>query len=114
MATSEGTAPGALGGFAERPSGPPRHSAGRYVFTPEIFDFLESTAPGKGGEIQLTDAMRAMVRQQPMYGKRLEGRRCDIGDKEGFIKTNIEFGLRDETIRTSLQAYIRQRAEDLG
>ncbi|MBP8303615.1 MAG: UTP--glucose-1-phosphate uridylyltransferase GalU [Phycisphaerae bacterium] len=88
--------------------------AGRYVFTPEIFDFLESTAPGKGGEIQLTDAMRAMVRTQPMYGKKLEGRRYDIGDKEGFIKTNIEFGLRDETIRTSLQAYIRQLAGDLG
>jgi len=87
--------------------------AGRYVFTPEIFDYLETTAPGKGGEIQLTDAMRAMARKQTMYGKKLAGKRYDIGDKEGFIKTNIEFGLRDETIRTQLKAYIRQLAQDL-
>ena len=87
--------------------------AGRYVFTPEIFDYLETTAPGKGGEIQLTDAMRAMVRKHPMYGKKLAGKRYDIGDKEGFIKTNIEFGLRDETIRTQLKAYIQQLAQDL-
>ncbi len=87
--------------------------AGRYVFTPEIFDFLEGTAPGKGGEIQLTDAMRAMVRKHPMYGKKLAGKRYDIGDKEGFIKTNIEFGLRDEAIRPQLQAYIRQLAEEM-
>jgi UTP--glucose-1-phosphate uridylyltransferase len=88
--------------------------AGRYVFTPEIFGFLETTAPGKGGEIQLTDAMRAMARTQAMYGKKLAGKRYDIGDKEGFIKTNIEFGLRDETIRPQLKAYIRQLAKDLG
>ena len=78
-----------------------------------LTDFLEATAPGKGGEIQLTDAMRAMVRTQPMYGKKLAGKRYDIGDKEGFIKTNIEFGLRDESIRPQLQAYIRQLAKDL-
>jgi UTP--glucose-1-phosphate uridylyltransferase len=103
--------------FVEKPSPEEAPSnlvfAGRYVFTPEIFDYLETTAPGKGGEIQLTDAMRAMARKQTMYGKKLTGKRYDIGDKEGFIKTNIEFGLRDETIRAQLKAYIRQLAKDL-
>jgi len=103
--------------FVEKPSAEQAPSnlvfAGRYVFTPEIFDYLETTGPGKGGEIQLTDAMRAMVKDQAMYGKRLQGRRYDIGNKEGFIKTNIEFGLQDNSIRLQLQAHIQQLANDL-
>ena len=87
--------------------------AGRYVFTPAIFRYLETTPPGKGGEIQLTDAMRAMVKDQAMYGTKLRGKRYDIGNKEGFIKTNIEFGLKDDEIRDQLRAYIKQRAEEL-
>ena len=87
--------------------------AGRYVFTPAIFHYLKSTPPGKGGEIQLTDAMRVMVKDQAMYGKKLRGKRYDIGDKEGFIKTNIEFGLKDDEIRDQLIAYLKQRAQEL-
>ena len=87
--------------------------AGRYVFTPAIFHYLKKTPPDKGGEIQLTDAMRAMVKDQAMYGKILRGKRFDIGNKEGFIKTNIEFGLKDEEIREPLSAYIKQRAKEL-
>jgi UTP--glucose-1-phosphate uridylyltransferase len=87
--------------------------AGRYVFTPAIFDCLQATQPGKGGEIQLTDAMRTLVKRQAMYGKKLHGKRYDIGDKEGFIKTNIEFGLKDDEIRDQLSTYIKQRAAEL-
>ena len=87
--------------------------AGRYVFKPAIFHYLQLTQPGKGGEIQLTDAMRAMVKDQAMYGKKLHGKRYDIGNKEGFIKTNIEFGLKDDEIHDQLIAYIKQRAQEL-
>lgn len=103
--------------FVEKPSVEEAPSnlafAGRYVFTPEIFDFLAQTQPGKGGEIQLTDAMRAMVKHQAMYGKKLQGKRHDIGNKEGFIKTNLEFGLKDPEISDHLKAYIKQLALDL-
>jgi UTP--glucose-1-phosphate uridylyltransferase len=103
--------------FVEKPSMDEAPSnlvfAGRYVFTPAIFRYLETTPPDKGGEIQLTDAMRAMVKNQAMYGKKLRGKRYDIGNKEGFIKTNIEFGLEDDEIRDQLRAYIKQRAEEL-
>ncbi|MCF7972954.1 MAG: UTP--glucose-1-phosphate uridylyltransferase GalU [Phycisphaerae bacterium] len=104
--------------FVEKPSVEEAPSnlafAGRYVFTPEIFQFLENTPPGKGGEIQLTDAMRTMVKHQAMYGKTLAGKRYDIGNKEGFIKTNLEFGLKDPEISDQLKAYIKQLAKDLG
>jgi UTP--glucose-1-phosphate uridylyltransferase len=84
--------------------------AGRYIFTPEIFGYLERTGPGKGGEIQLTDAMRMMVREHDMYGLKLKGKRCDIGNTEGFIRTNIEFALKREDIAQRLKDYIRQVA----
>ncbi len=104
--------------FVEKPSVKEAPSnlafAGRYVFTPEIFGFLENTAPGKGGEIQLTDAMRTMVKHQAMYGKTLAGKRHDIGNKEGFIKTNLEFGLKDPEISNQLKTYIKQLAQEIG
>jgi UTP--glucose-1-phosphate uridylyltransferase len=103
--------------FVEKPAADQAPSnlvfAGRYIFTPAIFHYLDATPPGKGGEIQLTDAMRAMVKDQAMYGKTLQGKRYDIGNKEGFIKTNIEFGLEDDEIRDQLRAYIKQRAKEL-
>ncbi len=104
--------------FVEKPSVEEAPSnlafAGRYVFTPDIFGFLENTPPGKGGEIQLTDAMRAMVKHQAMYGKTLAGKRHDVGNKEGFIKTNLEFGLKDPEISDQLKAYIKQLAREIG
>ncbi len=81
--------------------------AGRYIFTPEIFDFLARTTPGKNNEIQLTDAMRAMGRQRAMYGLRLEGTRHDVGNKLDFLKTNIAFGLRRDDLGADLAAYLR-------
>lgn len=80
--------------------------ASRYIFTPQIFDYIEKTKPGKAGEIQITDAMRLMVSEKAMYGRKLSGRRCDIGNKEGFVKTNIEFALKDPDIADEMKAYI--------
>ncbi len=87
--------------------------ASRYIFTPEIFDYLEKTKPGKNGEIQLTDAMREMVKYHPMFGMKFKGKRYDIGDKMGFLKTNIEFGLKDPEISESLKIWIKEFAQNL-
>jgi UTP--glucose-1-phosphate uridylyltransferase len=87
--------------------------ASRYIFTPEIFDYLEKTSPGKNNEIQLTDAMREMVKTHPMFGMKFKGKRYDIGDKMGFLKTNIEFGLKDPEISETLKIWIKEFAKDL-
>ncbi len=87
--------------------------AGRYLLTPDIFDFIEHTTPSDDGEIQLTEALKAMVRSRPVYGLKLDGRRCDIGNKEGFIRTNIEFALKRDDMAQELRQYIRQLAERL-
>ena len=96
--------------FVEKPSVEEAPSncviASRYVFTPEIFKYLEKTTPGKGGEIQITDAMRLMVKDRAMYGHILNGRRCDIGNKEGFVKTNIEFALKDPDMASHMKEYL--------
>ncbi len=80
--------------------------ASRYVFTPEIFEYLERVVPGKNNEIQLTDAMRLMVRDFPMYGLVFEGKRYDIGNKLGFLKTNILYALQDKEIGDELKKWL--------
>jgi UTP--glucose-1-phosphate uridylyltransferase len=87
--------------------------ASRYLFTPEIFDYLEKTPPGKNNEIQLTDAMREMVKDHTMYGMKFKGKRYDIGDKMGFLKTNIEFGLKDPEIGEEMKIWIKEFAKGL-
>jgi len=87
--------------------------AGRYLLTPDIFGFIERTTPSKDGEIQLTEALKALVRSRPMYGLKLEGRRCDIGNKEGFIRTNIEFALKRDDMAEDLRQFIKQLAKGL-
>ncbi len=87
--------------------------ASRYLFTPEIFTYLEHTPTGKNNEIQLTDAMRRMVTNQNMFGMKFKGKRYDIGDKLGFIKTNIEFGLKDDEIGEALKEWLKKFACDL-
>ena len=87
--------------------------ASRYIFTPEIFDFLDKTKPGKNNEIQLTDAMREMVKTNSMYGLKFIGKRYDIGNKMGFLKTNIEFALEDPEIGESLKSWLKKFAADL-
>ena len=97
--------------FVEKPSVKEAPSnlviASRYIFTPDIFGYLEQTKPGKGGEIQITDAMRLMVRKRLMYGRKLNGRRCDIGNKDGFVRTNLEFALKDKDMAESMKQYLR-------
>lgn len=88
--------------------------ASRYLFTPEIFDYLENIPSGKNNEIQLTDAMRLMVKNHPMFGMKFTGKRYDIGDKMGFIKTNVEFGLKDPEIGETLKNWLKNFVETLG
>ena len=81
---------------------------GRYLLTPKIFDYLEKTEPGKGGEIQLTDAIVAMMKDgEKVLAYNFEGKRYDIGNKFGLLKANIEFGLRNEETRGELLEYLK-------
>ena len=81
---------------------------GRYLLTPKIFDYLEKTEPGKGGEIQLTDAIVAMMKDgEKVLAYNFEGKRYDIGNKFGLLKANIEFGLRNEETREELLEYLK-------
>ena len=82
--------------------------AGRYVFQPDIFDYLEQTGRGKNNEIQLTDAMRSMAVSRPMFGHRFNGKRHDIGNKLDFIKTNIHYALKHEELAAPLYAYLKE------
>ena len=87
--------------------------AGRYLFTPDIFEYISRTKPAKDGEIQLTEAMRMMAEDHPMYALLLDGKRCDIGNKEGFIKTNIEFALKRKDMAKNLRQYIKELAKKI-
>lgn len=86
---------------------------GRYVITPEIFTLLENTKPGKGGEIQLTDALKALAMKQFIYAYDFEGRRYDLGDKLGFLQATIEFALRREDIGDAFRAYLKEIAHQI-
>ncbi|MEG1002745.1 UTP--glucose-1-phosphate uridylyltransferase GalU [Clostridium sp.] len=83
---------------------------GRYIITPQIFEILENTAPGKGNEIQLTDALKTLISQEAMYAYDFEGRRYDVGDKFGFLQATIEYGLRKEELREELLEYLEGKA----
>jgi UTP--glucose-1-phosphate uridylyltransferase len=87
--------------------------AGRYVFTADIFDYIARTKPGKNGEIQLTDAMSAMLRDRAMYGLRFHGTRYDIGNKLDFLKTNVIFGLEREDLGADFRQFILDAADAL-
>ena len=75
---------------------------GRYILTPEVFAALEKTPPGKNQEVQLTDALRVLAKQAPMYACVIKGKRYDAGDKLGFLKATVEFGLKHPGIRAAL------------
>jgi len=80
---------------------------GRYIWTPEVFDFLEKTQPGLHGEIQLTDAVRELLKTQPMYALEFEGTRYDIGSKPDWIKANIELALARDDLKDEVAKHIR-------
>ncbi len=79
---------------------------GRYIITPQIFDILASTKPGKGGEIQLTDALKELINLEAMYAYNFEGRRYDVGDKQGFLEANVEFALKRKDLNESFMKYL--------
>jgi UTP--glucose-1-phosphate uridylyltransferase len=86
---------------------------GRYVLTPDIFPILEHTEPGKGGEIQLTDALNVLNATEKMKAFTVQGKRYDIGDHAGYLEASLEFALRRDDIRPRLQEHILRLAESL-
>ena len=80
---------------------------GRYVVTPEVFDILEKTREGAGGEIQLTDALKVLAKQQDMYAYNFKGKRYDVGDKMGFLSATVEMALKREEFKEEFKEYLR-------
>ncbi|HUV52469.1 MAG TPA: UTP--glucose-1-phosphate uridylyltransferase GalU [Dehalococcoidia bacterium] len=81
---------------------------GRYILTPEIFSMLEKTTPGKGGEIQLTDGLRLLLKKQKIYAYQFEGTRHDTGTPLGFLKASVEFALKRPELGHKFKEYLRQ------
>jgi len=86
---------------------------GRYVLTPEIFDKLQNTEPGKNGEIQLTDALRGLLEDQGIVAHNFEGTRYDTGDKLGYLKATVEMGLRHSEVKDRFRDYLKTLGESL-
>jgi UTP--glucose-1-phosphate uridylyltransferase len=84
---------------------------GRYILTPEIFMFLDQMETGTGGEVQLTDAIQKLNQIQRVFAYDFEGKRYDVGEKIGFVKTTIEFALQDENLYSELLAYLYEITE---
>ncbi len=82
---------------------------GRYIITPQIFDILENTKPGKGGEIQLTDALKTLISNEAMYAYNFEGRRYDVGDKLGFLQATVEYAMKREELREPFIEYLNSK-----
>lgn len=102
--------------MVEKPSveeAPSRFAAlGRYVITPDVFEILEQTQPGKGGEIQLTDALRVMAHNEAVYAYNFQGQRYDTGDKLGYLKATVEFALRREDLGPAFKEYLLGLLQD--
>ena len=80
---------------------------GRYIIDPEIFDYLEKTTPGAGGEIQLTDALKMLAADKSMYAYDFIGTRYDVGDKLGFLKATVEYALRRDDLKDNFMEYLK-------
>ncbi|MHB8880062.1 MAG: UTP--glucose-1-phosphate uridylyltransferase GalU [Thermodesulfovibrionales bacterium] len=79
---------------------------GRYILTPDIFDILETSKPGRGGEIQLTDAIRKLLKTRQVYGFLYKGKRYDAGDKFGYLKATVDFALRNPELSKAFKTYL--------
>lgn len=103
-------------GLVEKPSieDAPSNVAilGRYIINPAIFKILEHTQPGKGGEIQLTDALKELAQREAMYAYNFEGKRYDVGDKLGFLEATVEFALRRNDLRDEFLEFLGQTLKD--
>lgn len=86
---------------------------GRYILQPEIFDVLGKTTPGHGGEIQLTDALLALAKKRPMYAFKFEGTRYDAGDKLGYLKAIIAYGLHHPKLQDDFRRHLKEVAAEL-
>ncbi|MGL6106157.1 UTP--glucose-1-phosphate uridylyltransferase GalU [Romboutsia sp.] len=84
---------------------------GRYIITPAIFDILENQEPGKGGEIQLTDALQTLAKYEAIYAYNFEGKRYDVGDKLGFLEATVDFALKRPELRDDFLAFLRSKDE---
>ena len=84
---------------------------GRYIITPGIFEVLENTKPGKGGEIQLTDALKTLATKEEMFAYCFEGRRYDVGDKQGYLEATVEFALRRPELKDNFMEYLKKIVE---
>ena len=80
---------------------------GRYILTPSVFDALNETGKGSGGEIQLTDALRRMLSKEKIIAYKFEGKRHDAGDKLGFLQATVEFALRNKELGDPFRAYLK-------
>jgi len=80
---------------------------GRYILTPTVFDCLAKTSTGAGGELQLTDGMRMLLKREKMYAYVYEGRRYDTGDKLGFLKATVEFALKRDDLGGAFREYLK-------
>ncbi len=83
---------------------------GRYVLTPRIFELLEQTKPGAGGEIQLTDGIIALLKEEKVFGYTFEGKRFDAGDKFGMLQATVEFALKRPEFADKFRAYLKELA----
>ncbi len=86
---------------------------GRYIISPAIFDILGTTQPGKGGEIQLTDALKILAQREEVYAYDFEGKRYDLGDKLGFLQATVEFALRRSDLGAPFRAYLKEFVETI-
>ncbi|TQQ83996.1 UTP--glucose-1-phosphate uridylyltransferase GalU [Peptacetobacter hominis] len=84
---------------------------GRYIITPEIFDVLSDLPPGKGNEIQLTDALKILSQKEAMYAYEFEGRRYDVGDKLGFLEATVDFALKRDDLKEGFLDYLKKVCE---
>jgi UTP--glucose-1-phosphate uridylyltransferase len=80
---------------------------GRYILTPDIFESISNVEPGSGGEIQLTDSLKLLLRSRPIYAFKFEGRRYDAGDKLGFLKATVEFALQRHDLGAPFRDYLK-------
>ena len=103
-------------GLVEKPSieEAPSNTAilGRYIVTPRIFDILDNTKPGKGNEIQLTDALLTLMKEEAMYAYNFEGKRYDVGDKLGFLQATVEYALRKPELKDDFIQYLKTIIEE--
>lgn len=86
---------------------------GRYIITPSIFDYLETQDAGTGGEIQLTDALRRLAKDEAMYAYDFKGHRYDVGTKTGFLQANLEFALRNPEMADEMKAYLSELNDNM-